>query len=365
MNRILNNCYDRSGNLDPELTYVEFYKSLPNTYRYKFPSKLDREKMNFELIKDLFYEISCVVDRQAVYPENDDDEESDLAMLVDFGQVSYGNNSIMIVADRMVVHITCEYIIIFYNDYPIEKIKLLIESIYNKIPKEASEEKPGIVNIIQYGNGSYYLSEQEINKQTIDISENYNDDFLPIYEDTVAFLKNRSSGLILYHGKVGAGKTNLIRHLITTIPKEYVIVPTSIALKLGDPDLAGFILEHQNAVFILEDCEQLLEDRSQNVFNGSINTILNMSDGLLGDIYNIKFICTFNADISSIDPALLRKGRCAAKYEFKELCKEKVAALNDKYHLGHTEIKPMTLAEVYNAETKDYTKIAKQKKIGF
>ena len=118
-------------------------------------------------------------------------------------------------------------------------------------------------------------------------------------------------------------------------------------------------------MFILEDCEQLLEDRGENQFNNAIATILNMADGLLSDIVNIKFICTFNAPITKIDPALLRKGRCMAKYEFGKLHADKVKILNDKYNLGHTEIKDMTLAEVYNPDKKDYTEETKQIKIGF
>lgn len=91
-----------------------------------------------------------------------------------------------------------------------------------------------------------------------------------------------------------------------------------------------------------------------------------MADGLLSDIVNIKFICTFNATVDKIDPALLRKGRCFARYEFKELCKEKVEHLNERYELGLKEIKPMTLAEVYNSERTDYTEPEKKiKKIGF
>lgn len=161
-------------------------------------------------------------------------------------------------------------------------------------------------------------------------------------------------------------KTHIIRHLCSNIPKDYVIVPNSVASRLGDPDFISYITSCKDYVFILEDCEQLLMDREENPWNNAITTILNMADGLLSDIVNIKFICTFNAAVDKIDPALLRKGRCFAKYEFKELCEEKVAALDAKYKLGIKEIHPMTLAEVYNSEKRDYSEEDKKpKKIGF
>lgn len=154
--------------------------------------------------------------------------------------------------------------------------------------------------------------------------------------------------------------------MCSNIPKDYVIVPNSVASRLGDPDFISYITSCKDYVFILEDCEQLLMDREDNPWNNAITTILNMADGLLSDIVNIKFICTFNAAVDKIDPALLRKGRCFAKYEFKELCEEKVEKLNDKYNLGIKDIKPMTLAEVYNTEKTDYSEENKsKKKIGF
>lgn len=139
-----------------------------------------------------------------------------------------------------------------------------------------------------------------------------------------------------------------------------------MASRLGDPDFISYITSCKDYVFILEDCEQLLVDREENPWNNAITTILNMADGLLSDIVNIKFICTFNAAIDKIDPALLRKGRCFAKYEFEDLCAEKVAALDAKYQLNIPEIKPMTLAEVYNSEKRDYSEEEKKpRKIGF
>jgi ATP-dependent 26S proteasome regulatory subunit len=104
-------------------------------------------------------------------------------------------------------------------------------------------------------------------------------------------------------------------------------------------------------------------NREENRFGGAIANILNMSDGLMSDIFNVKFLCTFNTDIDNIDDALLRPGRCYNKYEFKELCEEKTAKLLNKQ--GHTPkvVKPMTLANIYNYNPE--TEVETKKKIGF
>ena len=64
--------------------------------------------------------------------------------------------------------------------------------------------------------------------------------------------------------------------------------------------------------------------------------------------------------------ALLRKGRLKVKYEFKELCKEKVKALADKLGIEIPEIKPMPLCEIYNYQENNGNKSDKPiRKVGF
>jgi len=139
-----------------------------------------------------------------------------------------------------------------------------------------------------------------------------------------------------------------------------------MAEHLASPEFMSFMLDHKDSVYILEDCEQILMRRTDGFGeNGAIANILNMSDGLMSDIFNVKFICTFNADIDKIDDALLRKGRCFANYEFKPLCKEKTRALLNKLNIEADEIKEMTLADIYNYGDKDCTEVKVAKKIGF
>lgn len=167
-------------------------------------------------------------------------------------------------------------------------------------------------------------------------------------------------------GEIGSGKSYLIRHLLSQHPKEYIIVTNTIASHLANPEFISFMLDHKDSIFILEDCEQLIMDRSENVFNSAISNILNMADGLMSDIFNVKFICTFNADINKIDPALLRKGRCYARYEFGKLTPDKVESFCKIHNIELPEYKEMTLGELYNQDVSDDYKIDKQKrKVGF
>ena len=62
-----------------------------------------------------------------------------------------------------------------------------------------------------------------------------------------------------------------------------------------------------------------------------------------------QIIATFNCDLTIIDPALLRKGRLIANYEFNKLDLESSKVLSDKLGFGSENVtEGLTLAEIYN-----------------
>ena len=362
-----NNCYNANGQFVPDLCFTEIFGVKPQYMCLTFNGErmdCDLEKITdcliYEIIPKVNY-INRIISKYTIIDKEIDSKEYEL-------KVADAGTAIYILTDSAMYLIDSDSIsyrtsIPFGNDS--KKVEDYLKDIWNKLPKKEVKGKEATVNLIAFSNGDYYTIEKKVKRVNIDIDENYNDDFKPVYDDIIKFLGTRESGLVLLYGTAGAGKSSIIRHLCNHCPANYVIVPTSLTTKLADADFITFMMDNSDSVFVLEDCEQLLMDRSVNIFNGAISNILNMSDGLLSDVMNIKFICTFNADIKTIDPALLRKGRCYAKYEFKELCKEKVENLNNKYNLGITEIKPMTLAQIYHADETEYSDTKVKRKIGF
>ena len=79
-----------------------------------------------------------------------------------------------------------------------------------------------------------------------------------------------------------------------------------------------------------------------------------MGDGLLADALAIKIICTFNADLKSIDAAILRKGRLIVRYEFKELEVEKAEKISTQLGFTGKIERAMTLADIYNQRSPDF-----------
>ena len=134
--------------------------------------------------------------------------------------------------------------------------------------------------------------------------------------------------------------------MYTLFKKEFLVLDNSVFNYITDSSFISLLMDYKDAVIILEDCESMLTDRTQG--SNRLSALLNLSDGIIGDSFNFKFICTFNANIGKIDKALLRKGRMKLKYEFKELSAEKTKALAQKLGKDIKEDKPMTLANIYN-----------------
>lgn len=208
---------------------------------------------------------------------------------------------------------------------------------------------------------SVYTTWYDYLYKDVDIDKNYNDDFKVPYEKICNVVnEDDKTGLILLYGDPGTGKTSVIKNLISKYPdKDFVFIDGQLLLNASQEKLMSYFLENQNTIFILEDCEKALMSRDKG-FNPVINTILNITDGIIGDVLGIKLICTFNTSLQNIDKALLRKGRLSVKYEFGKLRKEKVSKI-----LGYNVDKDMTLADIYNVdEENDYSK-TQIRKIGF
>lgn len=355
-----------SGAFREKKYYIAANGILPNSYVYKFDRKeVDLENVDLNKLKQCYP--NAIINSNIIFSEqknsaveevdyDDYDDEYNVPEIKMDGMWTNGN--ITIYNKTVIFLIEIYSITMYYNN---ENPKEELEKLFNCLTFKNDSPKDSEIYLVAYQQ-DYYTTSSKITSTTVDLSTHYNDDFIGVYNDICKFLDDRNSGLIILRGAAGSGKTNFIRHLITNHPKHYVLVTNAMATRMSDPEFVSFMLEHKNSVFILEDCEQILMDRSENLFGGAISNILNMSDGLLSDVFNIKFICTFNADLAVIDPALLRKGRCYTNYEFKPLCLSKTNALLRS--LGKDEsYKEMTLAEIYNTETKDF--ITKKEMIGF
>lgn len=357
--------FDKDGDLAEEQLFVNSFGTLPQVtiFRLNQDSNLDLSKIDLKLLQEAFPDseiryiryqsketTSCVDDSST-------EEESFIMDKWESSKVYVFDNECFYIISSSVIKI------LHLNEDVINNFNKLFKYL-TKVKRSPKEQE---VKLVCYDGGGYYTVKSKINHTKLDLDTHYNDDFMPVYEDIIKFLdkSERRSGLIVMNGSPGTGKSTFIRHLVSNHPNNYIIITPAIASHLAAPEFMSFLLNNKDAVFIMEDCEQVIMDRESNTFGSAVAALLNMSDGLMSDIFNGKFICTFNADIKDVDKAVLRKGRCFANYEFKALSVDKSNKL--LIQRGFDPInKELTLADIYNYEEINIPNVeVKPRKIGF
>lgn len=231
------------------------------------------------------------------------------------------------------------------------------EIIYSFMTKDNNKES--VLNLVTKNMASFNTMRFVIKDVAFDES-NYNDDFISVNRTIVDKLNNGNKGIVLLHGIPGTGKTSYIRYLCGAINKQMIYIPPDMAHIISDPGFIGFMSGNTNSVLVIEDAETILTKRTGGN-NQSVSNLLNLSDGLLSDCFNVQIICTFNSNLRGIDDALLRKGRLICEYEFKALSPAKAALLALK--LGVDFKQEATLADIYNSQ--EDLLVVEKKLVGF
>ena len=268
-------------------------------------------------------------------------------------------NSNIILYTTKYVDKNLDHVTIIYNAEDDYKETLIYKLIQNSIIEQVYTRKLDFIS--NDGSGLGFTTFDYPDKPN-NVKLNYNDDFYQINDNIIKDLSQKKSGLHLLHGIPGTGKTSYIKHLINTIDKRFIYCPSFMVTSLSSPEFITLMLEYgTDSVLIIEDAENSLVSRDDER-NSAVTNILNLGDGLIGDVANIQIIATFNTDLSNLDEALLRKGRTLNKYEFNKLEVSKLKVLNESLNLNLDITEPLTLAEFYNSSSLSFEN-KKQNKI--
>jgi hypothetical protein len=229
----------------------------------------------------------------------------------------------------------------------------------------SSTEKSSVYMVVM-DDGSLDLKSFDINVPEIDIKMNYGDSWFDKHDHLVEALTVKpKKGIALLHGLPGTGKSMYIRYLISLLSESRTMIylPNQMIDSITDPAFIPLMADYPNSILIIEDADEAIKSRKTG--GHTVDKLLNLSDGILSDFLGMQIICTFNSDITTIDEALLRKGRLILKHKFEKLPKQQAQRLSN--HLGFkTPIgEDMTLAEIYNQEDVFGGQTDEPTKIGF
>jgi len=212
--------------------------------------------------------------------------------------------------------------------------------------------------------------------ENIDLELNYGSKFLDIDKTIKDRLTNNKSGLFMFHGLPGTGKTTYIKYLAGQVNRDFIYIPTTMVETFtSDPNCLSMLIQKPNSIIILEDAEKAIMKRHGDGMDSSaVSSLLNLSDGIMSDILKTSVILTYNCPKNEIDSALRRKGRLQVDYEFGALpiTDAKKLAKTLKYSKKTIDkiTKAMSVADIYNLEkdvdlNEEKIKDDKERIIGF
>ena len=223
--------------------------------------------------------------------------------------------------------------------------KTFIESIIKKILAKSKLDKENNFCMIAQGPEGLYNEEASFKAKPLKGNrfDLYYGKNFP-HEKMLRFFDEGSDRLLLLWGDPGSGKSNYIKHFIGHTDQPVIYVPPSMLGAISTPSFVSYMMANKQSILLLEDCEEILGcDRTAATAN-----LLGLTSGFLEDALDLKVIATFNADIGIVDPALLRKGRLYASYEFKKLSVEESNTLARHCDIDHIFTEDSTLADIFN-----------------
>lgn len=216
-----------------------------------------------------------------------------------------------------------------------------------------STYKKGKVNTVQWA----YTSKHGLYYKTIVVDPPHDiaQEYYPFIPDVLTYFQrfmDSESQVLLMTGPPGTGKTSLLRWALAHHSLGATITYEEQLVK-DDELFVDFLTSTESDVLVFEDVDILLSSREQGD-NRVMSKFLNVSDGLVKFPRKKIVFSTNLQDVSRVDNALTRPGRCFDAPEFRLLSHREAEAAARAAGIEEAPGGECSLAQLFNQGSKKY-----------
>lgn len=246
------------------------------------------------------------------------------------------------------------------HDSNLEIINEILEKIFIYLFDLGDYERSGNLSTISINQGVIDIvdiSPLDIDVENIDLY--YNTNTLKDINKLVKKLKKRDSGLSIFTGPRGMGKTTIIEYISESVDDEFIFVPNNtLESTINNPEFISLLKTRPGSYLVIDDCEVLFNDVYST--SGLLATnLLQLIDGIDSASISLNIIMIFNTDTNlDIDSALLDCNNLIDVIEFDYLDIESSNLLSN--HLNNKKVyknKSKLIDIINNRNPADYKKV--------
>ena len=268
-------------------------------------------------------------------------------------------------------------LLVVYADTPARAEALTAEFLAHYRHDTPATDPTARVGLLNYSSDTLSVeriritADQTVPRDRLDLY--YGDGATAWADDWIATLNARRYGLTVLTGAPGTGKTTLLRSLAQwlAVTHTFYFMPAARFTTVESGEIVTFWAnENRNSklrkILILEDAESVLLRRGDDN-REKVATLLNLTDGMLGDALGLHVVCTLNSELADLDPALLRPGRLVAHRDFELLTSDEARRLAVALNLPAPSGDRVSLAELFNPtdSTPPATRTSARRTLGF
>lgn len=222
------------------------------------------------------------------------------------------------------------------------------------------QESHGEVYALMQVDGSLDLMELGTFEDPL-VDANYDTKVVEDYQHVIKCLgsKKPCGRIALLNGPPGGGKSYMIRAIIKEVNATHVIIPGGLVTQLSSPHflatLQGCHQKGRPTVLIIEDADMVVVDRKHGNLT-ALTDILNLGDGLLGHMLDVRVVASTNAKKLELDEAITRPGRLCRHVIIQTLEPAQAATIYKRLtekDFPPSRKKSWKLAEIYRLAIQD------------